>query len=366
MSKPQDTGQIATVVVRRSALRHNLRRLRELAPASRIMAVVKANAYGHGITPVAQALSGADAFAVARLEEALVLRAAGITQPVLLLEGFFSAGQLLLLAQHQLDTVIHSEEQLTVLEQTRLAQPVNVWLKLDSGMHRLGIRPQQADSFYHRLCACAGVRQPVNLISHFARADDKHSTVTEQQLAGFNQFVADKTGYRSLAASAGILQWPQSHFDWVRPGIILYGVSPLGGGALATDSGFRPAMSLVSQLIAVRTHLANAAVGYGGCWQSTAATRLGIVALGYGDGYPQCAPSGTPVLVSGREVPIVGRVSMDMICVDLGADSTARPGDPVLLWGDGLPVERIAQATNSSAYELITRLTSRLHYRYLD
>ncbi|MBV7406515.1 alanine racemase [Enterobacter sp. ENT03] len=358
--------QAATVVINRRALRHNLQRLRELAPASRLVAVVKANAYGHGLLETARALPDADAFGVARLEEALRLRAGGITQPILLLEGFFAADDLPTIAAEQLHTAVHNNEQLTALENAQLSEPVTVWMKLDTGMHRLGVRPEDANAFYQRLCACKNVRQPVNIVSHFARADEPECGATEQQLDIFNTFCEGKPGQRSIAASGGILLWPQAHFDWVRPGIILYGVSPLDHKPWGPDFGFLPVMSLTSNLIAVREHKAGEPVGYGGTWVSERDTRLGVVAMGYGDGYPRGAPSGTPVLVNGREVPVVGRVAMDMICVDLGPGAQDNAGDSVILWGDGLPVERIAEFTKVSAYELITRLTSRVAMKYMD
>ncbi|WP_058912431.1 alanine racemase [Entomohabitans teleogrylli] len=358
--------QAATVVVNRRALRHNLQRLRELAPASRLVAVVKANAYGHGLTETARALPDADAFGVARLEEAIRLREAGITQPVLLLEGFFEAADLLTLTALNLQTAIHSQEQLEALEQAQLEKPITVWMKLDTGMHRLGVRPEQAQAFYERLSRCRNVAQPVNIVSHFARADEPECGATEKQLEIFNAFCHGKPGLRSIAASGGILLWPGAHFEQVRPGIILYGVSPLEQKPWGADFGFWPAMSLVSSLIVVRDHKAGEPVGYGGTWTSPRDTRLGVVAMGYGDGYPRAAPSGTPVLVNGREVPIVGRVAMDMICVDLGPESADKAGDPVVMWGEGLPVERIAEITKVSAYELITRLTSRVAMKYID
>ena len=263
-------------------------------------------------------------------------------------------------------TAVHNEEQLAALEEASLDEPVTVWMKLDTGMHRLGVRPEQAEAFYHRLTQCKNVRQPVNIVSHFARADEPKCGATEKQLAIFNTFCEGKPGQRSIAASGGILLWPQSHFDWVRPGIILYGVSPLEDRSTGADFGCQPVMSLTSSLIAVREHKAGEPVGYGGTWVSERDTRLGVVAMGYGDGYPRAAPSGTPVLVNGREVPIVGRVAMDMICVDLGPQAQDKAGDPVILWGEGLPVERIAEMTKVSAYELITRLTSRVAMKYVD
>ncbi|MBV8043835.1 alanine racemase [Pluralibacter sp.] len=358
--------QAATVVINRRALRHNLQRLRELAPASKLVAVVKANAYGHGLLETARTLADADAFGVARLEEALRLRDGGITQPILLLEGFFNASDLPLISAQRLHTAVHNLEQLDALEQATLPEPVTVWMKLDTGMHRLGVRPEDAGAFYQRLSQCKNVRQPVNIVSHFARADEPECGATERQLDVFHTFCDGKPGMRSIAASGGILLWPQSHFDWVRPGIILYGVSPLESKPWGPDFGLQPVMSLTSSLIAVREHKAGEPVGYGGTWESTRDTRLGVVAMGYGDGYPRAAPSGTPVLVNGREVPIVGRVAMDMICVDLGPQAQDKAGDPVVLWGEGLPVERISELSKVSAYELITRLTSRVAMRYVD
>jgi len=351
--------QAATVLINRRALRHNLQRLRELAPASKLVAVVKANAYGHGLIETARTLPDADAFGVARLEEALRLRAGGITRPILLLEGFFEADDLPTISAEHLHTAVHNEEQLVALENAELKEPVTVWMKLDTGMHRLGVLPEQAEAFYQRLSQCKNVRQPVNIVSHFARADEPQSGATEKQLDIFNTFCEGKPGQRSIAASGGILLWPQSHFDWARPGIILYGVSPLEDGTTGADFGCQPVMSLTSSLIAVREHKAGEPVGYGGTWVSERDTRLG-------DGYPRAAPSGTPVLVNGREVPIVGRVAMDMICVDLGPQAQDKAGDPVILWGEGLPVERIAEMTKVSAYELITRLTSRVAMKYVD
>lgn len=358
--------QAATVVINRRALRHNLQRLRELAPASKLVAVVKANAYGHGLLETARTLPDADAFGVARLEEALRLREGGISRPILLLEGFFNASDLPTLVDNQLQTAVHSPEQLAALEAADLSQPVTVWMKLDTGMHRLGVHPDLAEDFYQRLSQCKNVRQPVNVVSHFARADEPECGATEKQLEIFSTFSDGKPGMRSIAASGGILLWPQSHYDWVRPGIILYGVSPLESHPWGSELGFQPAMSLTSSLIAVREHRAGEPVGYGGIWESDRDTRLGVVAMGYGDGYPRAAPSGTPVLVNGREVPIVGRVAMDMICIDLGPDAQDNTGDPVVMWGEGLPVERIASATVVSAYELITRLTSRVTMHYID
>ncbi|AIN65275.1 alanine racemase [Providencia stuartii] len=356
----------ATALINRRALRHNLQRVRELAPHSRLIAIVKANAYGHGLTEVSTTLEDlVDGFGVARLKEALALRERGITAPIVLLEGFFEHSDLPLLVEHQIDTVIHCVEQLAMLEATELANPIKVWMKLDTGMHRLGVLPQDAEAFYQRLQACKNVKHPINIISHFCQADEPELPTTANQIHCFKQFVANKAGEKSIAASAGILLWPDAHYDWVRPGIIMYGASPQEGTS-AEHFGLQSVMTLKSTLIAVREHAAGQCVGYGATWCSQRDTRLGVVAIGYGDGYPRSAPSGTPVLVNGRKVPIVGRVSMDMITVDLGSNANDKVGDEVILWGKSLPVEEIAAQTGIINYELLTKLTSRVVMEYVD
>lgn len=354
----------ATAVIDRRALRHNLQQVRRQAPQSRLIAVVKANAYGHGLLETAHTLQDADCYGVARIGEALKLRSGGIVKPILMLEGFFSAEDLPVLVANNIETAVHSIEQLEALEQATLARPVPVWMKLDTGMHRLGVRPEHAEAFYQRLSACRNVVQPVNIMSHFSRADEPSSDATLKQMQCFEQFARGKPGHRSIAASGGTLLWPDAHNDWVRPGIILYGVSPMED-ANGSQFDLQPAMTLKSNLIAVREHKAGESVGYGGTWVSEGDTRLGVVAMGYGDGYPRSAPSGTPVWLNGREVPIVGRVSMDMMSVDLGPNATDKVGDEVVLWGQELPVERIADCTGISAYELITKLTQRVAMEYI-
>ncbi|MDE9447550.1 alanine racemase [Xenorhabdus bovienii] len=355
----------ATAVIDRRALRHNLQQVRVKAPDSKLVAVVKANAYGHGFLEVAYTMEDADSFGVARIGEALALRSGGIVKPILLLEGFFEAADLPVLVVNHIETVVHSIEQLEALEQANLSHPIKVWMKLDTGMHRLGVRIDEAEDFYQRLSCCHNVEQPVNIVSHFSRADELTVDTTPQQIDRFMAFIADKSGEKSIAASGGILLWPQAHLDWVRPGIMMYGASPIADKT-AADFNLIPAMTLKSSLIAVRKHKADESVGYGGTWISERDTTLGVVAMGYGDGYPRSAPSGTPVLINGREVPLVGRVSMDMITVDLGPECHDKVGDEVTLWGSILPVEKIAEHTGISAYELITKLTSRVVMEYLD
>ncbi|MDV5227029.1 alanine racemase [Providencia rettgeri] len=356
----------ATALINRRALRHNLHRVRELAPHSRLIAIVKANAYGHGLTEVGSTVEDlVDGFGVARLKEAIALREQGIKSPIVLLEGFFERADLTYLVEQQIDTVIHCVEQLEMLESSSLSKPIKVWMKLDTGMHRLGVLPQDAEAFYQRLQCCKNVKLPINIVSHFCQADEPELPTTTQQIQCFKQFIANKAGEKSIAASAGILLWPEAHYDWVRPGIIMYGASPQEGKS-AEQFGLQSVMTLKSTLIAVRKHAAGQCVGYGATWCSERDTQLGVVAIGYGDGYPRSAPSGTPVLINGRKVPIVGRVSMDMITVDLGPNANDKVGDEVILWGKALPVEEIAAYAGIINYELLTKLTSRVVMEYLD
>ncbi|MFZ5562335.1 MAG: alanine racemase [Pseudomonadota bacterium] len=346
-----------------AALHHNLRRVREAAPYARVMAMVKADAYGHGARLVAETLAAADGFGVALLDEALALRAAGIRQPITVLEGVFSAMEMFEAVRHKLGVVIHQEAQVALLEQCKLTGPVDVWLKLDTGMHRLGLAPEAAIAAFRRIRA-APITGELGLLTHFACADQLESPLTERQLARFRavQQVLTKNGERplpdSLANSAAILAWPAAHGAWVRPGIMLYGSSPFPGQS-AESLGLRPVMTLTARLIAVRALKQGEPVGYGATWVAARDTRIGVVGIGYGDGYPRHAPHGTPVLVEGRRVPLVGRVSMDMLTVDLG-DLPAQPGDHCVLWGEGLPVDEVAAQAGTISYELFCKVTSRV------
>ncbi len=347
------------VAIDLAALRHNLGRARAAAPDSRILAAIKANGYGHGLVRVAAALDEADGFGVACLAEALQLREAGIRQPIVLLEGFFAADELAAISRHQLITAVHHEAQLTMLEQCRLERPIPVWLKVDSGMHRLGFPPGQVAAVWSRLAACPNVAEVVGCMTHLANADNLEDAATRRQLTCFAGATAGLPGARSIANSAALLGWPESRSEWVRPGIMLYGVSPFLGGR-GEQHGLRPAMTLSSELIAVNRLQAGDAVGYGGAFVCPEVMPVGVVAAGYGDGYPRHAPNGTPVLVNGRRVPLVGRVSMDMITVDLRGQPEAKPGDPVVLWGEGLPVEEVAESAGTIPYELLCRVMPRV------
>ncbi|MFC0309651.1 alanine racemase [Gallibacterium trehalosifermentans] len=354
----------ATAKISSLALKHNIQKIKSLAPKSKIIAVVKANAYGHGVEFVSQTVQdNVDCFGVARLGEALRLRSNGITKPILLLEGFFSASDLPILAVNNLETVVHCAEQLNALLQADLPNPISVWIKIDTGMHRLGIQLEEVDVYYQALSQSANVNH-IRFISHFSRADELTSGYTEKQLERFLSACQGKSGERSIAASGGILFWEESHLEWIRPGIIMYGISV--NNTPSREYDLIPVMTLTSSLIAVRKHKKGEPVGYGGRWISDKETKIGVVAIGYGDGYPRDVPTGTPVYVNGRRVPIVGKVSMDMLTVDLGMDAEDKVGDEVILWGKELPIEEIAEIVGVISYELVTKLTPRVLVEYID
>lgn len=352
----------ATADLDLDALRHNLAQVRTLAPRRRVIAVVKANGYGHGAARLLPALTGADALGVACIEEALALREAGATLPILLMEGVFEAAELPLCEQHGFWIVVHEPGQVAMLEQHRPQRPLSVWLKADTGMHRLGFAPEQIRAIWQRLRDCPAVDPAIRLMSHLGSADDPSDPTTLDQLTTWEQAFAGLPGERSFANSAGVLAWPDTHQDWVRPGILLYGVNPLLGQT-GHGAGLRPVMTLSTQLIAVKHYPRGARVGYSGAWVCPEDMAVGIAAIGYGDGYPRHAPSGTPVMVNGQPAALAGRVSMDMLAIDLRGQPQARVGDPVLLWGEGLPVETIAAHAGTIAYELLCGVTARVHVR---
>lgn len=341
------------------ALRANLQRVREAAPASRVLAVIKANGYGHGLVRTAEALHEADAFGVACVEEGVVLREAGIAHPIILLEGFFDPGELAEISRHRLSTVVHDDNQLRQLERAELHRPLSAWLKIDTGMHRLGFPPSQATSAYRRLQACRSVGPRIRLITHLARADERGEAATDRQLELFRSATEGLPGERSIANSAAILQWPRSHADWVRPGLMLYGVSPFSDTA-SPQERLRPAMSFLSRVIAVNRLRRGDAVAYGGTWTCPEDMPIGVVAAGYGDGYPRGIAPGTEVWLRGRRAPIVGRVCMDMLCIDLRAHPDVAVGEEVELWGANLPVEEVARSAATIPYELLCRVARRV------
>lgn len=351
---------IIRAIVDTSALRHNLARVREIAPGSRILAVIKANAYGHGIVPAAVALAGADGFAVARLGEGIALRAAGLRHRVLLLEGVFSAEELAQAAHHGFDIMVHDAAQLALLEGDRGEARYNLWLKIDTGMNRLGFKPEQVPDALARLAACKSVVKPLTLVTHLACADERDGEVTRRQLELFDRLTAGEPGERSMANSAATIGCARARGDWVRPGLMLYGVSPFADRS-AAELGLKPAMTLMTRVISVKELAAGERVGYGGEWSAARTTRIAIAAAGYGDGYPRNTATGAPVLVNGRRATLVGRVSMDMIAVDVTGLPGVAVGDPVTLWGAGVPVEDVARAAGTIPYELICNVSQRVH-----
>jgi alanine racemase len=342
------------------ALRHNLQVVRQWAPKSRVMAVIKANAYGHGLVAVARALESADAFAVARVDEGLTLRSAGIDAPTVLLEGVFDREQLDAAADANFELVVHAPEQIELLRTAAAGARFKVWLKLDSGMNRLGFKGAAFGAAHSALSALGSVRSPVNLFTHLASADLPELPTTSEQLALFAAATGSLPGERSLENSAAMLSFPDAQGDWVRPGLLLYGVSPFAG-SIGADYGLRPAMTLHSHVIAVKELSPGERVGYGGDWTASRPTRLAVAAVGYGDGYPRSLASGAPVLVNGERAGLAGRVSMDMIGIDV-TDLHRAPvlGDPVVLWGDGLPVEEIAVWADTIPYELLCGISQRV------
>jgi len=354
-------GAIARINL--SALRHNLTVARQSAPQSKLIAAIKANGYGHGMVEVASALTDADMFAVACLSEAITLRESGIKKPILVLQGFVNASELEDFIRYHLTSVVHSEEQLMLLLKTELEGALSVWLKVDTGMHRLGLAPELVESAYLKLQAINNI-QLQGVMTHFACADEIDNKKTRQQTQRFLSSVENIDADFSMANSAAILAWPETHQQWIRPGIMLFGASPFVNG-VARQHKLKPVMTFNAKLNAIKTIEAGETVGYGASWTADCSTRVGVVSVGYGDGYPRHAKTGTPVAVNGVKTQLLGRVSMDLITVDL-ADIPARVGDVVELWGGQISADDVARCADTIAYELFTGITKRVEFTYLD
>jgi alanine racemase len=352
-------SRLIRAVIEPRALRHNLSTIRERARRARVMAVVKANAYGHGLVPTALSLPGADAFAVARLEEGLALRAAGITAPIVLLEGVFSAEQLLEAARHGFDLVVHDALQVELLEEMSGAHRFVLWIKLDTGMNRLGFPPREFQGALERVRRLRPAPLEIRLLTQLACADERDNRMTHAQLACFREATRGLEYSVSIANSAGIFGSAQLNCDWVRPGLALYGASPFSDSS-AAQLGLEPVMSLESSVIALRRVTAGETVGYGAAWTAPRDSHIAIIAAGYGDGLPRGLPGGTPVLVAGVRAPLVGRVSMDMVAADVSALPEVHVGTPAVLWGPGLPVEEIARHAGTIPYELLCSVSQRV------
>ena len=352
----------ATASIDLAALRHNLQRVREFAAGCKIIAVIKADGYGHGIIEVARSLNTADLLGVACIEEAIQLREAGIDTGILLLEGFFESSELAQIERYNLQTVIHHQLQLDQICEHSFKQPPSLWIKLDTGMHRLGFEPAQFETVYKRLQQ-TGNTQSIRAMTHLACSDEPDNPLTPQQHETFKTVTDGFDIDRSVAASAAIISWPQTHENWVRPGLMLYGVSPFSQ-QIGADHRLQAAMLFQSTIISIKTVKRGESVGYGASWVAQRDSQIGVIAAGYGDGYPRHAPSGTPVLINGKKVKLAGRVSMDMICVDLTDQPETQLGDTATLWGAELPVEEIARHCNAIPYQLLCGLTQRVAITY--
>lgn len=349
---------IATLSLK--ALQNNLQVVRRYSPQSNVWSVVKANAYGHGLARIWQGLQQTDGFALLDLNEAVLLREAGWTGPILLLEGFFTASDLKEVSHYGLTTAVHSHWQLDALAKAEVNAPINVYLKINSGMNRLGFYPKEAVEIWQRLGDISQVGE-ITLMTHFASADGPEGI--NAQLDKMEQGTHSISAPRSYANSAATLWHPQAHHDWVRPGIILYGASPSGGNEDIAGTGLQSVMTLRSEIIAVQMLEVGDRVGYSGRYQAEQPQRIGVVACGYADGYPRHAPSGTPIMVGGVKTRTLGTVSMDMLMVDLTPCPEAKIGTAVELWGQQLPIDEVATAAGTLGYELMSALAPRVPVR---
>jgi len=341
------------------ALRRNLARVRELARGAKVMAVVKADGYGHGLERVARALRDADAFGVAAIGDGLRLRAAGVINRIVVLSGPDEPADLAELRRLDLDAVIHHPSQVDWLAVDRGTRPLRLWLKIDTGMHRLGFAPERVAEIHSRLRALASVDPDIVLMTHFAASDEFDRDLTTRQIARFQAATADIPGTHALANSAGLLGWPAARGQWVRAGGVLYGLSVIEGKT-GVELGFEPAMTLSTKIISINCIKRGERVGYATTWECPEDMNIGVAAIGYGDGYPRSASSGTPVLVNGQRTPLIGRVSMDLITIDLRVVPDARVGDRVVLWGRDLAVEEIAASAGTISYDLTCGMTKRV------
>jgi len=357
-------GRASLAILSTENLLQNLHVIKGYAPNSRIIAMIKANAYGHGLRSTALRLEKyVHSFGVASIDEAIALRHVGIKIPITLMEGVFEPDELLIAACENFHVVFHDETQLEWLTRISLPLQLTAWLKIDTGMGRLGFTLDQANYAYKQLSSNPQIQQPIGLMSHFACADDVTHRLNQVQINNFNQFVRDKTGPKSLCNSAALFSFTDQQHDVIRPGLALYGVSPfMNVSAMALH--LKPVMTLQTRLIAVKRVQKNATIGYGARFTCPHDMLIGVIAMGYGDGYPRTARDGTPVLVNGVRCQLVGSISMDMITIDLQAYPDAQVNDPVVLWGNGLPIEEVAQYTNQSPYDMLTAVQSRVKFHW--
>lgn len=358
------SGDYPQALIHLDALQHNLAVVRDYAPHSRVMSVIKADAYGHGVASVADALQDSDAFAVARVSEAVQLRALGIQKPLIVLDGAATASDLTIAAHHQLTLVFHHPVQIDWLQETQLSPKLpSAWLMLETGMHRLGLRPEQFHDAYEKLVSADVLAEGPGLMSHFANSDLENDPRNTGQMLLMADF---KSRYQlpvCLANSGAVMQLSDSHHEWVRPGIMLYGASPFKDKT-AADLGLKPVMELRARLLSTQLLQAGEQVGYGGDWQAEKTTLMGVVSIGYGDGFNRHLSNCGAVLIHGKRAPVLGRVSMDTVCVDLENSPDAQPGDDVIIWGGDLPVEQAAIQAGTIPYELLTQINPRVKRIY--
>jgi alanine racemase len=347
-----------------AALQYNLSRVKKTVTKSKILAMVKSRAYGHGAIEISKSLKPqVDVLGVACLQEALELYSNKIHTRIVIWGGFLNNNELQTIIKYGFETVIHNFEQIDILEKSKLTKPITVWLKIDTGMHRLGFQPEQAIEAKKRLIENSMVHKPLYYMTHFSDAPTITNAKTHKQTTVFKEVTANWEGENGLANSAAILNWPESYSEWIRPGIILYGISPMDHIS-GQELGYLPVMTLTSKIIAIQNIKKGESVGYNSTWVAPRDTRIGVIAIGYGDGYPRHIKPGTNVLINRIQCQVIGRVSMDYLTVDLTELSETKVGDQVILWGRGLPVEDIAQQAGTSPYELCCQLTSRVKYTY--
>ncbi len=353
-------------ILSKKNLLHNVATLRQKIGSAKIIAMVKSNAYGHGIRSVAMRLEGyVDMFGVASIDEALILRKVGITTPILLMEGVFDRDEFEIAAEHNFHVVFHDQQQIEWLATSDLTQPLNAWIKINTGMGRLGFSLDDALIFYNQLITHPLINKPIRMLSHFACSDDKNNPLNAKQITLFTEYIRPIESEFSLCNSAAIFNFPDHHYNYVRPGIALYGISPLPATS-GKSLGLKPVMTFKTKLISTKIMQKGSAIGYGARYICPETMLVGVVACGYGDGYPISARDGTPLLVNDIICPLIGRVSMDMIMVDLRNYPQAHVGDSVVLWGEGLPLEQVAPHTSEIVWNMLTNIQLRVKFIWID
>ena len=354
----------AIAILSTENLLHNLSVIQSQAPASQIIAMVKANAYGHGLRSVSTRLDKrVYSLGVASSDEAIALRRAGVDGPITLMEGIFEQDELLIASCEKFQVIFHDWWQIEALKTLDLPSPLYVWLKIDTGMGRLGFNPSEAIKAYEELLKNPHVLKPIGILSHLACADEVDHSLNQKQIKSFEDFARNLPGLKSFCNSAGIINFPSHHYDIVRPGMSLYGVSPIKE-LIAKDLNLKPVMTLQTRLIAVRKVSTGSSLGYGSQFVCPKDMHIGVIAIGYGDGYPRTTKAGAPILVNNIRCRVVGRVSMDMTTIDLENCPDAKAGDPVILWGNNLPIEQVADYTSHCPYDLLCAIQNRVRFHW--